>query len=72
VQIGKSKKVIKRRKSNSDKKGAFGKRSSGFFDLRRLDGSTLNKGSYGYKKIRLLETAKTLLTERSAAIPPLT
>ncbi|MDR1699688.1 MAG: HNH endonuclease [Lachnoclostridium sp.] len=48
----------------------FGRRSSGYFDLRNLDGGKLNKGSYNCKKIKLLEITKTLLTERRMAIPP--
>ena len=42
----------------------FGRRKSGYFDLRDLNGNKLNKGSYNCKNIKLLETAKTLLTER--------
>jgi N6-L-threonylcarbamoyladenine synthase len=42
----------------------FGRRNSGFFDLRDLEGNKLNKGSYSCKRIKLLEMAKTLLTER--------
>ena len=42
----------------------FGRRKSGYFDLRDLKGNKLNNGSYSCKKIKLLETAKTLLTER--------
>ena len=41
----------------------FGRRSSGYFDLRTLDGTRVH-ASASYKKIRLLERAATLLTER--------
>lgn len=41
----------------------FARRMSGYFDLRDLGGNKLNKGSYSYKKINLLETSNTLLTE---------
>lgn len=42
----------------------FGRRSSGFFDIRDLDGNKVNKGSINFKKLKLLQTRKTLLTER--------
>lgn len=42
----------------------FGRRSSGYFDLRDLNGHKLNKGSYNCKNIKLLEMTKTHLTER--------
>lgn len=42
----------------------FGRRSSGFFDIRTLDGEKVNKGSIGYKKLKLLEISKGFLTER--------
>jgi len=41
----------------------FGRRSSGYFDLRLLDGSSVHK-SASHKKLRLLEMGSTLLTER--------
>ena len=44
----------------------FGRRSSGYFDLRLLDGTNIN-ASANVKKLRLLEMAKTLLTERRNA-----
>jgi hypothetical protein len=42
----------------------FGRRSSGFFDIRKLDGTKVNKGSLSCKKIELLERRKSLLWER--------
>ena len=42
----------------------FGRRSSGFFDIRTLDGEKVNKGSISYKKLKLLEISKGFLTER--------
>ena len=42
----------------------FGRRKRGDFDIRRLDGTKAGKGSISYKKLRLVETRKTLLTER--------
>jgi 5-methylcytosine-specific restriction endonuclease McrA len=41
----------------------FGRRSSGSFDVRKLDGMRLSAG-VSYKKLRLLEKSKTLLTEK--------
>ena len=41
----------------------FGRRSSGYFDLRTLDGTHVHK-SASYKKLKLLEPAKGYLTER--------
>ena len=42
----------------------FGRRSSGFFDIRKLDGTKVNKGSLSCKKIKLIETRKSILCER--------
>lgn len=41
----------------------FGRRATGYFDLRKLDGSSVHK-SASYKKIELLNKRKTLLIER--------
>lgn len=46
----------------------FGRRSSGQFDIRKLNGEKVNKGSLSYKKIKLLEQRKTILTERRNAL----
>ena len=42
----------------------FGRRRSGFFDVRTLDGEKVNKGSISYKRLKLLEISKGFLTER--------
>lgn len=42
----------------------FGRRNSGFFDIRTLDGEKVNKGSLSYKKLQLIEKRKSYLTER--------
>lgn len=42
----------------------FGRRNSGFFDIRTLDGIKVNKGSLSYKKIQFLETPHGYLTEQ--------
>ena len=47
----------------------FGRRTRGYFDLRLLDGESVN-ASASYKKLRLLQVSDTLLTERRAAISP--
>lgn len=54
----------------------YGRRTSGYFDIRMLDGTSVHK-SASYKKLKLLETRKSYLTERrlqgeEAAIPPAT
>ncbi len=41
----------------------FGRRSSGYFDLRTLNGTKIH-ASASYKKLELLEKQKSLLTER--------
>lgn len=41
----------------------FGRRSSGYFDIRKLDGTKVS-ASVSYKKLTLLETRKNILTER--------
>lgn len=41
----------------------FGRRSSGYFDLRKLDSTKIHP-SANYKKLRLLKRASTLLCER--------
>lgn len=47
----------------------FGRRNSGFFDIRKLDGTKINNGSISYKKLKLLERRKYYLTERRIASP---
>lgn len=42
----------------------FGRRKSGYFDIRRLDGTKVNNGSLYYKHLRLLEERKSIITER--------
>ena len=45
-----------------------GRRSSGFFDIRTLDGTKVNKGSVSCKKIRSLDMPRSYLTEERKAI----
>ena len=47
----------------------FGRRSSGYFDLRLLDGTKMH-ASASYKKLRLVQRATASLVERRAAFPP--
>lgn len=42
----------------------FGRRNSGFFDIRRLDGTKINNGSVSCKHIRLIDARKTLIIEK--------
>ena len=48
----------------------FGRRSSGYFDLRTLDGSKVH-ASANSKKLKLVQRASTSLRERRAAFPPI-
>ena len=47
----------------------FGRRSSGYFDLRTLDGTKVS-ASASYKKLQVVQKASALLVERKAAFPP--
>jgi len=47
----------------------FGRRKSGFFDVRKLDSSKVNKGSISYKKLSLKKFRKTFLIERRSCSP---
>lgn len=49
----------------------FGRRSTGYFDLGKLDGTKVH-ASANYKELRLLEIRKSLLWERRKAFPPMT
>ena len=42
----------------------FGRRSTGRMDIRKLDGTHIN-ASANYKKIKILENSKHILTERN-------
>jgi len=45
----------------------FGRRSSGYFDLRKLDGIVVHR-SASYKDLKLLSKRKTLLWERREGV----
>lgn len=42
----------------------FGRRNNGFFDIRTLDGTKVNKGSVSCKKLRLIQPNSNCLIER--------
>ena len=46
----------------------FGRRNSGYFDIRKLNGEVISR-SASWKKLKILETRKNLLTERRALSP---
>lgn len=48
----------------------FGRRTSGSFDIRKLDGTRISAG-VSYKKLKLLEKRKTILAERRMALIPI-
>jgi len=45
----------------------FSRRNSGFFDIRTLDGTKVNKGSINCKSFKLIERRKSILTEKRMA-----
>ncbi len=47
----------------------FGRRSTGYFDLRTLDGTKVH-ASASYKKLALVQKASAFLVERRGSIPP--
>src|SRR5258708_19616357 len=47
----------------------FGRRSSGYFDLRTLTGTKIH-ASASYKKLTMVQRASALLVERRAPFPP--
>jgi RRXRR protein/HNH endonuclease len=48
----------------------FGRRSSGYFDLRTLDGTQIH-ASANYKQLKTVQRASACLVERRAAFPPI-
>lgn len=47
----------------------FGRRKTGYFDIRTLSGNKVNKGSISYKKLKLLEHVNGYLIERRSCFP---
>ena len=50
----------------------FGRRASGGFDIRTLDGTKVNSGSVSHKKLIKLESRKSILIERRNRAPLMT
>ncbi len=48
----------------------FGRRTSGGMDIRTLDGTKVNKGSIGYKKLKVISCNTGVLLERKVVIHP--
>lgn len=46
----------------------FGRRSNGSFDIRKLDGTKVNKGSINCKYLRLIATRKSILIEKKMQV----
>lgn len=46
----------------------FGRRSNGSFDIRKLDGTKVNKGSINCKYLRLIDTRKSILIEKRTQV----
>lgn len=42
----------------------YGRRNSGYFDIRTLDGESLNKGSVSYKKLKFIQSNSGYVTEQ--------
>ena len=59
-------------KYGTDSYYVFGRRSNGFFDIRKLDGTKVNKGSINYKYLNKLESRSTFLQERRIYAPLMT
>lgn len=49
----------------------FGRRDSGYFDIRSLDGTKVNNGSVSYKKLKLIQPNNSYIVEKrnSAFLP---
>jgi hypothetical protein len=47
----------------------FGRRNNGVFDIRKLDGTKVNKGSINQKYLTKLENRKSILTEKRNCNP---
>ena len=48
----------------------FGKRKTGYLDIRDLSGNKVNNGSINYKKLKRVRNNRTILTERRMLISP--
>ena len=50
----------------------FGRRKTGYFDIRTLSGDKVNNGSISYKKLKLLEHVNGYLIERRSCFSLMT
>ena len=58
-------------KYNSQECFIFGRRATGYFDLRKLDGTIIHR-SASYKKLELIQSRNTWLIERRVGVHPTT
>lgn len=58
-------------KYNDQKCFIFGRRATGYFDLRKLDGTIIHR-SASYKKLKLIQSRNTWLVERRVGVHPMT
>lgn len=59
-------------KYNDNSYYVFGRRSNGYFDIRKLDGTKVNNGSVNCKYLQKLESRQSILTERRNRSPLMT
>lgn len=59
-------------KYDGDSYYIFGRRSNGYFDIRKLDGTKVNNGSINCKYLKRLESRRNMLTERRNRFPLMT
>ena len=57
---------------NKEEYFIFGRRNSGYFDIRKLDGTKVNNGSVSYKLLTLVSARKSLIIERRRLSPLMT
>ena len=70
VYVVKGFRLFDKVKYNNQECFIFGRRSSGYFDLRKLDGTSIHK-SANFKQLKIIQKRNSLLTERRWAIPTL-
>lgn len=64
-------KLFDKVKYNNTECFIFGRRSSGSFDIRKLDGTKIHAG-INYKKLKFIEHSGNFITERRTAVSPTT
>lgn len=70
VYVVKGFRLFDKVKYNNQECFIFGRRSSGYFDLRKLDGTSIHK-SANFRQLKIIQKRNSLLTERRWAIPTL-